>query len=87
MRVKLLEGIHQRMRDGRIRGISFDHLFATTLSYDATSAKEWLSKLSDEREKNGIRLVTSIFLLERGEKEAASQWLREAFAASPGKER
>ncbi len=86
-RVKLLEGIHQRMRDGRIRGISFDHLFATTLSYDATSAKEWLSKLPDEREKNGIRLVTSLSLLERGEKEAASQWLREAFAASPGKEK
>ena len=86
-RIKLLEGIHQRMRDGRIRGISFDHLFATTLSYDATSAKEWLSKLPDEREKNGIRLVTSLSLLGRGDKEAASQWLRETFDASPGQEK
>ena len=85
--IKFLDEIQRRSKNGNISGFSINQLFSTLLSSDQAAAKEWLSKLPDSNEKNSIRTYAAIDLFENGRSEAAATWLREAIAATPGKEK
>lgn len=86
-RLRFLDEIRLRNQDNRFSGMSIDNLFSNILSTEETAAKEWFSKLPDGEEKNSLRIATAENLIERGEKEAAATWMREALAAAPGKEK
>lgn len=86
-RIKLLDQLYQRDQDGRLKGVSMDHLFSKILSLDKAAATEWFTKLPDSEDKNSFRTKAATALFASGDKESASEWMKEALAASPGKEK
>jgi hypothetical protein len=86
-RIKLLDQIYQRNQDGRLKGVSMDHLFSKILSLDKAGATEWFSKLPDSDLKKSFRTKAANSLFAMGDKESASEWMKEALAAAPGQEK
>jgi hypothetical protein len=85
--IKFLDEIQRRSKNGSISGIGINQLFSTLLSTDQAAAKEWFSKFPDGNEKNSIRTFAATDLFGDGKNEAAATWLREAIAATPGREK
>lgn len=86
-RIRLLDELSERMEDGRLTTTSLDHMFTAVLASGENGAKEWFSNLPNGEKKDSLRLTTATALFNRGEKEAATEWMREALAAAPGREK
>jgi hypothetical protein len=86
-RINLLNEIYQRKPGILFREIGLNKVFATILSSDEASAKEWFSKLPNGEQKNYLRTNAVNHLLHSGRKENAGIWMQEALASFPGKEK
>lgn len=86
-RIRFMDELHQRKKDGRLPGMRLEYLFTSILSTDEAGAIEWFEKLPDGQEKNSLRLETATSLMRLGEKESAATWMREALDDAPGNEK
>lgn len=86
-RLRLLEELSARIKDGRLSAMNLNQLFYSVLANDEKGAREWFSKLPDDENKDSLRASAATALFDRGEKEAAAVWMREALAATPGHEK
>ncbi len=86
-RIRLLDELSARIEDGRLTTTSLDQDYTALLASGGKEVEEWFSNLPDGERKNSLRLTTATALFNRGEKEAAADWVREALAAAPGKEK
>lgn len=86
-RIKFLDEILRRSEDGSLSEFRVENIFPNFLASNQAAATEWFSRLPDGPEKNSIRINAVNQLFERGEKEVAAKWMRDALAATPGKEK
>lgn len=86
-RINCLDQLYQRNQDGRLKGINIESIFSNILIKDKAAATEWFARLPDSEEKNSLRTKAAISLFTSGDKESAEKWMKEALAASPGKEK
>ncbi len=86
-RINLLNELQLRSSKDELRQYAINQVFSDAFSSDAEGAREWFAKFPEGPEKDNLRINTTVSLITGREKETATGWLREALAASPGKEK
>lgn len=86
-RIKFLEQIHQRIQGGSLSQHTINHVFSHAVILNKSAATEWFNKLPENEQKNNFRTGAAQSLYLSGDKESAIGWMKEALAASPGREK